>query len=180
MIDRRHRELTAEDIKKIADTYHAWRGEPIDGQKVEYQDVAGFCKAVKLEEIRKQGHILTPGRYVGSEEEEEDEEEFEKMKQMQGKNRLASENRPIDIRFADLLEYTRDGEWVMKLNAKIPPCLMLSEAPIFQMFYCQIWMQYLEDILKTRNLSRNDCEQMMLLLKLRVVQKTNSLDGPYY
>ncbi len=55
IIDRRHRELTAEDIKKIADTYHAWRGEPVDGPKVEYQDIAGFCKAVKLEEIRKQG-----------------------------------------------------------------------------------------------------------------------------
>ena len=65
MVDRRHRELTPEDIKKISDTYHAWRGEPVDGQKVEYKDVAGFCKAVKLEEIRKQGHILTPGRYIG-------------------------------------------------------------------------------------------------------------------
>ena len=40
MVDRRHRELTQEDIKKISDTYHAWRGEPIDGQKVEY---AGYC-----------------------------------------------------------------------------------------------------------------------------------------
>lgn len=77
MIDRRHKELTAEDIKKISDTYHAWRGEPINGQKLEYQDVAGFCKAAKLEEIRKQGHILTPGRYVGIEEEEQNEEEFE-------------------------------------------------------------------------------------------------------
>ena len=83
MVDRRHRELTPEDIKKISDTYHAWRGEPIDGQKVEYKDIAGFCKAVKLEEIRKQGHILTPGRYVGAEEEEEDEEAFEeKMKRL--------------------------------------------------------------------------------------------------
>jgi type I restriction enzyme M protein len=83
MIDRRHRELTAEDIKKIADTYHAWRGETVNGQKVAYQDMAGFCKAVKLEEIRKQGHILTPGRYVGSEEEEVDGEKFEeKMKRL--------------------------------------------------------------------------------------------------
>jgi type I restriction enzyme M protein len=83
MVDRRHRELTPEDIKKIADTYHAWRGEPVDGQKVEYADVAGFCKAAKLEEIRKQGHILTPGRYVGAEDEEEDKEEFEeKMRRL--------------------------------------------------------------------------------------------------
>jgi type I restriction enzyme M protein len=81
MVDRRHRELTAEDIKKIADTYHAWRGEPVNGQKAEYTDVAGFCKAVKLAEIRKQNHILTPGRYVGAEEEEDDGETFdEKMK----------------------------------------------------------------------------------------------------
>ena len=81
MVDRRHRELTQENIKKIADTYHAWRGEPIEGQKIEYQDIAGFCKAVKLEEIRKQGHILTPGRYVGTEEEVDDEEGFEEKMQ---------------------------------------------------------------------------------------------------
>jgi len=78
MIDRRHRELTAEDIKKISDTYHAWRGE---GGK--YADVLGFCKSAKLDEIRKHGHILTPGRYVGAEEEEEDSEIFEeKMKRL--------------------------------------------------------------------------------------------------
>lgn len=77
MIDRRHKELTPGDIKKIADTYHVWRGEPIDGQKVEYKDVLGFCKAAKPDEIRKQGYILTPGRYVGAEEEERDEEAFE-------------------------------------------------------------------------------------------------------
>ena len=83
MVDRRHRELTPEDIKKIADTYHSWRDEPIDGQKIEYQDIAGFCKAVKLAEIRKQGHILTPGRYVGNEEDEDDGDEFEeRMRQL--------------------------------------------------------------------------------------------------
>jgi type I restriction enzyme M protein len=81
MVDRRHRKLTLEDIKKIADTYHCWRGELVEGQKVEYADVLGFCKSVKLGGIRKQGHILTPGRYVGAEEEEDDGEEFEeKMK----------------------------------------------------------------------------------------------------
>jgi type I restriction enzyme M protein len=67
MMDRRHRELTSEGIKKISDTYHAWRGEPIDGQKVEYKDVAGFCNAIKIEEIRKQNYILTPGRYISAE-----------------------------------------------------------------------------------------------------------------
>jgi type I restriction enzyme M protein len=83
MVDRRHRELTQEDIKKIASTYHAWRGELVDGQKLVYSDVAGFCKAIKLEEVRKQAHILTPGRYVGSEEESENGERFEeKMKSL--------------------------------------------------------------------------------------------------
>ncbi len=72
MVDRRHRELTDDEIKKIASTYHAWRGE---GGK--YEDVAGFCSSVKLDEIRKHGHILTPGRYVGAEEVEEDGEPFE-------------------------------------------------------------------------------------------------------
>ena len=83
MVDRRHRELSQEDVKRIADTYHAWRGELVDGQKLEYADIAGFCKATKLEELRKQNHILTPGRYVGAEEEDEDEEVFEeKMKRL--------------------------------------------------------------------------------------------------
>lgn len=78
LIDRRHKELTDEDIQKISDTYHAWRGE---GGK--YEDVKGFCKAVKLDEIRKHEHILTPGRYVGTEDVEEDAEKFdEKMKRL--------------------------------------------------------------------------------------------------
>ena len=72
MVDRRHRELTGENIKKISDTYHAWRDE---GGK--YEDIAGFCKSVKLNEIKKHDHILTPGRYIGIEEEEEDKEPFE-------------------------------------------------------------------------------------------------------
>ena len=78
MIDRRHRELTEEDVAKIASVYHAWRGEA-----GKYEDVLGFCKSVKMDEIEKHGFILTPGRYVGAEEEEEDEELFEeKMKRL--------------------------------------------------------------------------------------------------
>ena len=74
MTDRTHRELTAEDIARIADTYHAWRGEPDAG---EYADVPGFCKSADLEEVRRHGHVLTPGRYVGAAPGEDDGEPFE-------------------------------------------------------------------------------------------------------
>jgi len=80
MVDRTHRELTDEDIQRIADTYHAWRGEKEAG---EYADVPGFCKSATLEEVRKHDHVLTPGRYVGAEAQEDDGEPFdEKMKRL--------------------------------------------------------------------------------------------------
>jgi len=74
LIDRTHRELTEEDIAKIANTYHAWRGEKDGG---EYEDVAAFCKSATLNEIEAHGHVLTPGRYVGAEEIEDDGVPFE-------------------------------------------------------------------------------------------------------
>jgi type I restriction enzyme M protein len=74
MVDRVHRELTEEDVDKIAGTYHAWRG---DEGAAKYTDAPGFCKAVGLDEIRRHGNVLTPGRYVGSEASENDGEPFE-------------------------------------------------------------------------------------------------------
>jgi type I restriction enzyme M protein len=75
-----HRELTEADIAKIAGTYHAWRGDKDAG---EYADVPGFCMGAKLEDVRKHGHVLTPGRYVGAEAAEDDGEPFEeKMKRL--------------------------------------------------------------------------------------------------
>ena len=65
-----------EDIARIADTYHAWRGT----RESNYTDEPGFCKSSTLEEIRKHGHVLTPGRYVGAAPQEDDGEPFaEKM-----------------------------------------------------------------------------------------------------
>ncbi len=74
LIDRVHRELTVEEIAKIAQTYHAWRGEKEAGK---YEDIAGFCNSAKLDEIAAHGYVLTPGRYVGAEEVEDDDEAFE-------------------------------------------------------------------------------------------------------
>ena len=70
MVTRKLRELTEEDIGKIADTYNAYA----DGTLA---DVKGFCAVVDTEEIAKQDYILTPGRYVGIEEQQEDGEPFE-------------------------------------------------------------------------------------------------------
>ena len=69
LVDRTRRELSDDDIARIADTYHAWRGEKGAGA---YADVPGFCKAATLEEIRGHNHVLTPGRYVGAADAEDD------------------------------------------------------------------------------------------------------------
>jgi type I restriction enzyme M protein len=94
MVDRTHRELTNEEIARIARTYHAWRGtlsSPLplgegggEGTgTLEYQDIPGFCKSATLEDIRKHGYVLTPGRYVGAEAQEDDGEPFEeKMRRL--------------------------------------------------------------------------------------------------
>lgn len=74
LVDRVRRELTEEDIKKISDTYHAWRGEKEAG---DYEDIAGFCKVVSLKEVQDNDYVLTPGRYVGAEEIEDDGIPFE-------------------------------------------------------------------------------------------------------
>ena len=80
MVDRTHRELTDDDVSRIADTYHAWRSHDAPDA---YQDVPGFCKSAPLEEVGQYDYVLTPGRYVGVEPQEEDDEPFEdKMRRL--------------------------------------------------------------------------------------------------
>ena len=70
LLNRTRKEFSDNDIAKIAATYHAWR----EGNR--YEDVPGFCRSVKLEEIRGYGYVLTPGRYVGAADIEDDEMPF--------------------------------------------------------------------------------------------------------
>lgn len=80
MISRVQCELTDAVINRIANAVAAWRG---DASAPAYEDVAGFCRSVKLEEIAQHGHVLTPGRYVGAEEVEDDDEAFaDKMQKL--------------------------------------------------------------------------------------------------
>jgi len=87
MVDRTHRELTDDDIAKIAGTYHTWRGErglaqaerseDVPVPAVEYENISAYCKSASLDDIREHGHVLTPGRYVGAPPAEKDSEPFE-------------------------------------------------------------------------------------------------------
>ncbi len=79
-VSRKQVIFTDEQIQKIANTVRAWRGEEGFGK---YEDIPGFCKSATLEEIRKNGYVLTPGRYVGVKPEEDDGIPFEeKMKKL--------------------------------------------------------------------------------------------------
>jgi type I restriction enzyme M protein len=93
LIDRVHRELSNEDIAKIANTYHAWRGDPAAANApAAYADVPGFCKSATLDDIRHHGHILTPGRYVGAADVEDDGEPFDdKMQRLTAELREQTE-----------------------------------------------------------------------------------------
>ena len=101
MVDRTHRQLSDDDITRIAGTYHAWRSHtpspprperastnpsPLEGEgrvrgKTVYADVPGFCRSASLAEIRRHGHVLTPGRYVGAAPQADDGEPFEEKMQ---------------------------------------------------------------------------------------------------
>lgn len=92
MISRTQKELTAEDIATIADTFHAWRSSESELKRriaakeisvAQYQDQAGFCKVATLDDIKANDFVLTPGRYVGAAEVEDDGVAFEtKMQEL--------------------------------------------------------------------------------------------------
>ncbi len=112
MVDRTHRELSDDDIARIAETYHAWRGgKDADG----YADIPGFCKSASLEEVRRHGHVLTPGRYVGAAPQADDGEPFEaKMQRLVADLRAQqAEGARLDVAIAENLEalgFSLEGE----------------------------------------------------------------------
>jgi type I restriction enzyme M protein len=109
MLDRTHKELTAEDLATIARTYHAWRGEAKDGA---YEDKPGFCKAATLADIKANDYVLTPGRYVGAAAVEDDGVPFEqKMKELtQTLYRQMDESEKLDAVIRKNLEGLGYGE----------------------------------------------------------------------
>ena len=68
MVDRTHRELLPEEIARIVDHYHVWRGDPVPGDRSprEHVDAPGLCRSVTLAKLAALGHVLAPGRYVAS------------------------------------------------------------------------------------------------------------------
>ena len=116
MVDRTHRELTDEEITRIAHTYHLWRAsrppspsmapgglQAGEGKgECAYQDILGFCKSATLNDIRGHGYVLTPGRYVGAEAVEDDGEPFgEKMQRLVTQlHEQMAEGRTLDVAIA--------------------------------------------------------------------------------
>jgi type I restriction enzyme M protein len=107
MINRRNRELTDEDISKITDVYYSFRNQG-DG----HADEPGFARVASLEEIKEHDFVLTPGRYVGAEEEEEDDEAFE--------DKIQRLTRELDEQFAKSHELEKKiKENLAKINGRI-------------------------------------------------------------
>lgn len=106
MITRRNRELSTDDIAKIASTYHDFKT-----QNGEYEDVRGFTKVATLEEIKEHDYVLTPGRYVGSEVVEDDDEAFaEKMRRLTTElNEQFIRSHELEANIKDNLEKIKDA-----------------------------------------------------------------------
>ena len=104
MVDRTHRELTDDDIARIASAYHTWR----DGSTA-YENLPGFCRSAPLDEVRRHEHVLTAGRYAGAEPQPDDGEPFEaKMHRLVGELQAQqAEGARLDAAIAESLKKLR-------------------------------------------------------------------------
>ena len=98
MVDRKHRDFSEDDIKKIADTFAAFQAGTLESVK-------GFCAVADLDDIKQQDYILTPGRYVGIEEQQDDDELFdEKMQRLVGElSEMFSNSHALEDKIRDNL-----------------------------------------------------------------------------
>ena len=108
LVDRTRRELSEEDILRIANAYRAWRGESGAGG---YADISGFCKSASVDEIRRSGYVLAPGRYVGFSNEHEDSEPSKvKLARLSTRlHELFSENAQLEAVIKKVLMEIIDG-----------------------------------------------------------------------
>ena len=99
MVDRKHRDFTDEDIQKLADTFESFQNGTLE-------EVKGFCAVADLQTIEKQDYILTPGRYVGIEEQQDDGEPFEeKMTRLTGElSELFAQSHTLEAEIREKLE----------------------------------------------------------------------------
>jgi type I restriction enzyme M protein len=107
LINRRTREFSQEDIRKIAGTYHNWRNP--DG---DYEDVKGFCNSTPIERVRELDYVLTPGRYVGLPDTEDDfdfNERFTNLKK-EFEEQLKEEERLNTLILENLSKIKMEGE----------------------------------------------------------------------
>lgn len=115
MVDRTRREFSGEDIARVADTYHAWRCKPEQLRSTglaPYADVPGFCRSANREEIEKRGFVLTPGRFVGTEDVVDDGVSFEERLTVL-RERLAmqfKEGRAMEARIQAMLAAVRQDD----------------------------------------------------------------------
>lgn len=112
MADRVRREFTADDINKIASSYHRWRAKPETRAKngwQDYVDEAGFCKSAVLADVREHGHVLTPGRYVGAANVEDDSVSFaEKFGSMKAQlDKQFSQGQALETHIREVLSGVR-------------------------------------------------------------------------
>ena len=107
LINRRNKDFSPEDIEKVASTYHNWKligsGTSVP-QNSKYEDIKGFCKSASLEEVRELNYVLTPGRYVGLEENEDEFDFKERFESLQNEliNQMKEEQSLNDRILANL------------------------------------------------------------------------------
>jgi len=104
LINRRTKELSQEDIRKIADTYHNWKMVPSSTSGTGYKDIPGFCASAPISKVKELDYVLTPGRYVGLPDDEDDFDFNERFTSLKAElEKQMSEEKILNKRILDSL-----------------------------------------------------------------------------